>query len=82
MYELLFVAGSNPAPMRWRDSSKCENQEGKTECGAVCSCTTPREPLQPVRRHAKFPAKAIPELAFISPAEAQLDTDVPQSPRA
>lgn len=37
---------------------------------------------EPMRRHAKSPAKAIPDFAFIAPARSTIRSRVPRTPRA
>ena len=37
---------------------------------------------EPMRRHAKSPAKAIPDIAFIAPARSTIRFRVPRTPRA
>ena len=84
MYELPFVARSGPSPMRWRGWLKM--RELKRQNGvrrrtllykSTQTATTGAAAGEPVRRHAKSPAKAIPDIAFIAPAEAQLDSECP-----
>ena len=84
----LLRAPSQP-PMRWRGWLKMREprrQNGVRLRTLLCNSTrvaaTGAAACEPMRRHAKSPAKAIPDTASIAPARSTIRFRVPRTPRA